>query len=134
VYALAKWLFVGFSLLGLATIFVPAMRLKPQSHEDDEPPSITMTHVINGVFLVVMIVLFIQFNRGFFQAQARYIMPAIGPIGCLLGLGVAWLCEKGRTFVPLALWMLFLLVPFSQAAQSLAPEFKLRVEKGIPYP
>lgn len=139
VYTVYKWLFIIFGLIGLGVIFTPTMRADlvraSSSDEDDEERSpIWPTHLINGVFLIVMLLLFVQFNRGFFQAQARYIMPAIGPIGCLLGLGVAWLCAKGRTFVPVALWILILLIPFAQAAQSLTPGFKLRVEKGIPYP
>lgn len=127
VYSASKWLFILLGLGGLAVIFVPSLKEQPEEGE----PSFRTTHIINGVFLVVMLVLFIQFNRGFFQAQARYIMPAIGPIGCLFGLGIGAVCRKGKTFLPLALWFVVLLIFFAQAAVTLTPGFKLRVDQGI---
>jgi uncharacterized membrane protein len=32
---------------------------------------------------------FLQFNKAFFQAQARYLFPAIGPIACLFVVGLS---------------------------------------------
>lgn len=130
VYPIGKWLFGLLAAVGLATIFVPSLR--PVSDEGEESRSTFPTHLINGVCLVVLLALFVQFNRGFFQAQARYVMPAIGPIACLLGLGVAFFCDKLKNRAPLIAWILVMFVFLGQGAQVLPQGFKARVEKGIP--
>lgn len=43
---------------------------------------------LQGTFTLVVIVLFIRFNAQYFQAQARYLYPAIGPIAVGLAIGV----------------------------------------------
>jgi len=128
VYPIGKWLFGLLAALGLATLFVPALKVKREENE----PSTFPTHLINGVCLIVLLLLFIQFNRGFFQAQARYVMPAVGAIACLLGLGVGYLCDRVRNNGPLIAWVLILFVFMGQGAQVLPQGFKARVEKGIP--
>jgi 4-amino-4-deoxy-L-arabinose transferase-like glycosyltransferase len=45
-------------------------------------------HVMNAVFLVVVVLLFIRFNLQYFQGQARYVFPAIAPIS--IGVALGW--------------------------------------------
>lgn len=50
---------------------------------------------MNLVFFLVIALLFLSFNMQYFQGQARYLLPAIGPISCGFGLGALTIC-KGR--------------------------------------
>jgi 4-amino-4-deoxy-L-arabinose transferase-like glycosyltransferase len=43
--------------------------------------------VLNTAFFVVVTVLFFRFNAQYFQGQARYLLPAVGPIALLFGFG-----------------------------------------------
>lgn len=52
--------------------------------------------VVNLVLLVVVVALFIQFDNQFFQAQARYLYPAMTPIAIGFGSGAITLA-KTRT-------------------------------------
>ena len=53
----------------------------------DSPKAVGFGWVAAGFGLAVA-VLFVRFNAQFFQGQARYLYPAIGPIAWLLGAGV----------------------------------------------
>ncbi len=60
--------------------------------------------LLNGAFLLVVIALFIQFNMQYFQGQARYLFPALGPIACGMGIGLVTVsrCKGVYTFYALA--------------------------------
>lgn len=45
-------------------------------------------HLVNGTFFLVVVVMFLGFNATYFQAQARYLLPALGPISCGVGFGL----------------------------------------------
>lgn len=45
-------------------------------------------HLMNAVFLAVVVLLFLRFNLQYFQGQARYIFPAIAPIA--IGFAIGW--------------------------------------------
>ncbi|MGD8240091.1 MAG: hypothetical protein PVH68_16165 [Armatimonadota bacterium] len=45
------------------------------------------TLLLLGAALALVLIAFVQFNREFFQAQARYLFPAIAPIVCFFALG-----------------------------------------------
>lgn len=56
--------------------------------------------LMNGLFLLVVIALFLRFNQQYFQAQGRYLYPAIGPIAIALSAGCWGLWrERGRVLV-----------------------------------
>jgi 4-amino-4-deoxy-L-arabinose transferase-like glycosyltransferase len=61
--------------------------------------------LVNAVFLAVIVLLFLRFNSQYFQAQARYLLPAIAPISCGIGFGVAFLMRKrsSLSWLPIAL-------------------------------
>jgi uncharacterized membrane protein YfcA len=53
---------------------------------------------VNGVFLLVILALFVRFNMQYFQAQSRYVLPAMGPIACGVGVGAITLLKKKPSF------------------------------------
>jgi len=52
--------------------------------------------IVNASFCVIVLLLFIRFNMQYFQAQARYLFPALGPIACGMAIGAAQLLSKRR--------------------------------------
>ncbi len=62
-------------------------------------PDLKQFHLINGVFLFLIIALFIRFNMQYFQAQGRYIMPAVGPIAVGVGCAVDFFSKKRAVLV-----------------------------------
>jgi 4-amino-4-deoxy-L-arabinose transferase-like glycosyltransferase len=59
---------------------------------------------------ILVVVQFLGFNREFFQAQARYLLPAIGPIACALTAGWKQLGqrvggERGGRWGTVAAWL-----------------------------
>ena len=57
--------------------------------------------IVNATLVIVVVLLFLRFNNVFFQAQARYLFPAIAPIAIGFGSGVVALARK-RSSVLLA--------------------------------
>jgi 4-amino-4-deoxy-L-arabinose transferase-like glycosyltransferase len=80
---------------------------------------------VNLLFFVLVVAFFLRFNVQYFQAQARYIFPAIGPIACGLAIGYHELAKK-RRLVPLACIATFLLVVNVFALVRLGPQFEAR--------
>jgi len=70
--AVAGW-FIGFT----------------KSEKSDRP-----THALLAIFTTLVVILFIGFNAKYFQAQARYLFPAIGPISCAIAFGLVSLVPK----------------------------------------
>jgi hypothetical protein len=62
------------------------------------------------VFFVTTVILFIQFNLGFFQAQGRYMMPALCAISVAVGTGLyAWFGGKTKNaIIGLGIYLLLL--------------------------
>jgi 4-amino-4-deoxy-L-arabinose transferase-like glycosyltransferase len=54
-----------------------------------------------GAFLLAATVLYLRFNLTYFQAQARYLYPAIAPISLILASGVLYLAKKQAKVVTL---------------------------------
>lgn len=107
-------------LLILATLGLANLRKEPDA--EAKP-----VHWMNGTFLVVTILLFIQFNMTHFQGQARYLMPAIGPISILLGLGLSFM-SKGRSLAPAMSLAALLLALNVYVIQILPTEFARRID------
>ena len=58
-------------------------------------------------FAVILVVLqFAKFNTQFFQAQARYLFPAIAPLGCMAVAGVSRLADPTGEVGERARWVL----------------------------
>jgi heme/copper-type cytochrome/quinol oxidase subunit 3 len=50
--------------------------------------------LMNLTFVAVVVILFLSFNLQYFQAQARYLLPAIGPIACGYAVGTLALTKE----------------------------------------
>lgn len=47
-------------------------------------------HTVNGAFLLLIMLLFVQYNLTYFQAQGRYLYPAVGPICVGFAVGASY--------------------------------------------
>lgn len=116
--ALYRLLIAGMVLTFFAWI---ASATKPEWKEAKS------VQIVNGLFLVVVILLFVRFNLQYFQAQARYVLPAISVIGCGVALGLLQL-TKGRWLVALALVTLIFGGVATYAGTRLPDEFAKRIQ------
>jgi 4-amino-4-deoxy-L-arabinose transferase-like glycosyltransferase len=82
-FYIAGWVFIAVLLVGL----VVRMRGLKQESADQQLPDPRPFLWINLALFVVALALFVQFNLTYYQAQARYLFPAIAPIAFALGLG-----------------------------------------------
>lgn len=85
--------------------------------------------VVNGAFILVVTALFIRFNTQYFQAQARYFLPALGPISCGVGIGAVYLAKQ-KWQAALAVVAIVLLGVNLYAVSMLPAEFAKRIEVG----
>jgi 4-amino-4-deoxy-L-arabinose transferase-like glycosyltransferase len=83
-------------------------------------------HILNGVFLGLITILFIRYNISFFQGQARYFYPAIGPISLGLATGAIYLA-KSRKLLVSGLVVALLLMLNVYALVRLPTEFAKRI-------
>jgi hypothetical protein len=83
-------------------------------------------HVMNGLFLLLIVGLFVVFNMTYFQGQGRYLYPAIGPIALAFATGGATLL-KGRGAIVMAAFAGLLLLLNVYAIARLPAEFQLRM-------
>ncbi len=88
-------------------------------------------HVMNTVFLLLVGIIFIRYNIWFFQPQARYLFPAIGPIAISLSMGAIYLAKSRKLWVCGAIFALLLLLNVS-ALMRLPGEFAKRVDPPLP--
>ena len=82
--------------------------------------------LMNMAFLVVVLLFFLSFNMQYFQAQARYVLPAIGPIACGYAGGVLTLA-KNRWLPALATLVIVLGGTCIYAGVRLPDEFAKRM-------
>lgn len=82
-------------------------------------------HLMNGVFLVVVVLLFLRFNLQYFQGQARYIFPAIAPISIGLALGWTALAKDKAKWVGVGIVSLLMALNL-YILSSLPEQFKAR--------
>lgn len=60
----------------------------------DEWKSSRSVQVLLGAFTAIVLVLFALFNMRYFQGQARYVFPAIAPIGIGVAMGILNVAQK----------------------------------------
>ena len=90
--------------------------------KDDRP-----IQMLNATFFAIVLILFLRFNMQYFQAQARYLLPAIGPIACGFGVGLGQLMSKYRS-AALPLLMVVFLGVNAYSVSMLPDEFAKRIE------
>lgn len=82
--------------------------------------------VLNAALLAIVLLLFLRFNLQYFQAQGRYLYPAIAPIALALSVGCfVFLKERGRIAVAVLAVGFLLLNVFAIA--KLPSEFQKRM-------
>jgi len=88
---------------------------------------------LNAIFFLIVLILFLRFNMQYFQAQARYLLPAMGPIACGFAVGLSQLTSKYRYAAAPILAAVFLGVN-AYALTILPDEFKHRIEVASQLP
>jgi len=87
--------FIAFLFIGIAFIgYLISLRANGES----EGSGAKGVHLLGWVFFAVVTLLFLRFNNQYFQAQARYLLPALAPISAGFGLGLATLFTKRPLF------------------------------------
>jgi len=83
--------------------------------------------VVMGAFGALLLASFVRFNFDFFQAQARYLFPAISPAALAFALGVEELASpRQRWWVSCAVAALLAVLAFAGLLLWIAPEFVSR--------
>jgi 4-amino-4-deoxy-L-arabinose transferase-like glycosyltransferase len=83
-------------------------------------------HAVCGLFGLLVLGSFVRFNMQYFQAQGRYLLPALGPIAVGLAGGLAFLARKWTTVAALCVAaLLFLLNAY--ILRNLPAEFAIRL-------
>jgi len=90
-------------------------------------------HLLNGVFLALIVVFFIRYNISYFQGQARYFYPAIGPISIALAIGGFYWAKSRKRLVAGAITVILLMLNV-YAIVRLPTEFARRVSGSSPNP
>ena len=109
--------------------YFASLRKLPKDNATDN--SDASTHWICGAFSLVVVMLFLKFNAQYFQAQARYIYPAIGPISCAFAIGAMHIL-KGKFRVALGLTVTLFGATSLYALSVLPSEFSKRMAPQVP--
>ena len=88
-------------------------------------------HWVHFAFLGLVVLSFVMFNKEYFQAQSRYLMPAIGPMAAAMGLGVAYASRK-RPALGLAIFAGLMVLLCAYMGMSLPQAFAERIQAGQP--
>jgi len=99
-----------------------------------EEDSITKAaNVVNGIFFVLILASFLRFNAQYFQAQGRYLLPALLPIAAGVGIGMTKVC-RNRWKLALAAIIFVFGVADTFAILKLPAQFDQRIELGRQLP
>lgn len=112
---------LAFTILAVCGFFVAVRRGVDQKT--------SRVHWLNAVMLALVTLMFLRYNYSFFQGQARYFFPAIGPIALGLALGTLY-WAKNRTRLVIGAVVAGLLVLNAYAILRLPAEFEKRT--GLP--
>jgi 4-amino-4-deoxy-L-arabinose transferase-like glycosyltransferase len=85
--------------------------------------------LMNGVLLAIVALLFLRFNLQYFQAQGRYLLPALGPIACGIAIGLVFFFKSRSQYAWTAIAVVLLGVNI-YALSGLSAEFEKRIEAG----
>ncbi len=89
-------------LLGALALWglVSALMAKPveTTEEEETPPPFKSAFVLTGLFFLIILALFVQFNKVYFQGQARYLYPALVFPALCWGYGVVRLTGLQRSW------------------------------------
>ncbi len=116
-YRLATLVFVTLASFGILAAF--------KKGEDESDRAF---HLMNTVFFLIVLALFVQFNKTYFQGQARYLFPAIGPMAVAIALGAGNLV-KSKPWIPLGVLASSLLIVNLFVLNVLPTEFAIRTDQ-----
>ena len=111
--------FVAFLFIGIAFVGYVLSRVA-----DSEAKGV---NALAWVFFAIIVILFLRFNSQYFQAQARYLLPALAPIAAGFGLGLTHLLRKSPLFAAV-LTVLFLGGIDAFAWTRMEAQFDVRVQ------
>lgn len=83
--------------------------------------------IVLGLYTLTIFVLFVRFNMQYFQAQARYLYPALAPISVLIAVGWSSIDRNKKGFAALALGVA-LLLPMGMAFKNVPAGFEQRLK------
>ncbi len=113
----------GVYRIALAGLFVCALGWLVAARRGEASPVPRVAWGVLGAYGVLVLLSFMRFNSTFFQAQARYLFPAIAVFGLIFGMGaVRW----GRWALPTLIAALVALNGF--AVSVLPAEFERRIQ------
>lgn len=118
------WLYRALALVTgvlIAAAIAGAIRSRDGPAEDPVWPVAAMSFG----FLLVMALLYLQFNLTYFQAQARYLYPAIAPIALALAFGACFALGRFSRWAWLALGVALLVLDL-YSLKYLRAEFRER--------
>ena len=106
------WYYLLATLLPVACLVGFTRALKRLREADRETRGLWSLLALTAILVFLQ---FLSFNRTFFQAQARYLLPAIGPIACLLAAGLHLAGERiagprGAFWAQVAAWGVLLVL------------------------
>ncbi len=109
--------------LGMATLLFFTIKGRGRPEVSEAAP---VRHGLT-VFFIVVLALFMRFNSEYFQAQARYLLPALASLSIAAGCGITALAsQKPKTGI--AILACTLLASNLYVISILPDEFKLRVD------
>ena len=111
---------IGTMAVGLLSAVI---RIPTQDDADRQ------ANLLLAAFGIVVTVLFLRFNAQYFQAQARYLMPALGPLAVLLAYGATRVSKTRPAAFP-AFLVLILAMTSVYALVRLPSEFQRRIDMG----
>ncbi|MBI5706263.1 MAG: DUF2142 domain-containing protein [Armatimonadetes bacterium] len=80
-----------YGALGLLLLLVFVASWLPDRSE--EATAAKSARLLGQLFAVLIVLFFLRFNTQYFQAQARYLLPALGPISLAVSIGVVRLAK-----------------------------------------
>lgn len=102
--------FVGVALfLAIALGITEAIRQSWKAMQQGNR-HIALAHALPVLLLLLVFAEFAQFNRHFFQAQARYFYPAHASMGHLFALGIFRFVPEGKTWLGVSVGISMLIV------------------------
>jgi hypothetical protein len=111
-----EWYYLLGGLIWLLTLVgLLRQRFAPVGEAEDDAPWRRQVFILAWLLLAVVVVFFLRFNTDFYQAQARYLFAANGPIAVLTILGL-WDVDRrklGRAAVVLALALMLIMSVWS---------------------
>lgn len=118
IYRFALALMIGLAAAGI---------FRAVKTQDKVSKSIHFLHFVAGA---VIFVLLLRFNAQYYQAQARYLLPALSSIATVIALGTVHLLKERKSMAWVLIVIVFGCLTFA-GYQTLEPAFKRRLTNPV---